>query len=122
MGYLGTSCKRRVSFAEYAEELQFDSEGSGSPASITEEELLEAQGLLGETGGGATGEMMSVEEATVDGRGSGARRGLSGRWEVEREIIARGRRHSKQTCVPRIFVHSMRYTTMHAMGHCPRTL
>ena len=45
VGYLGTS-RKRVSFAEYAEELQFSgSDGSGSPDSITEEDLLEAQGV-----------------------------------------------------------------------------
>ena len=45
VGYLGTS-RKRVSFAEYAEELQFSgSDGSGSPDSITEEALLEAQGV-----------------------------------------------------------------------------
>ena len=87
VGYLGTS-RKRVSFAEYAEELQF-SDSSGSPVSITEEELLEAQGLAGMAGGtwaAAEEEAGAAAEAAVEvvnGGGSGPRRGLTSRWVCE---------------------------------------
>ena len=61
VNYAGTS-RKRVSFADYAEEFQYEaeaSEDSGSVRSITEEELLAAQGLdtrcVGGRGGGSAG-------------------------------------------------------------------